>query len=47
MTFLRSVGYSLFGWKIAATSSSGQKHIGVSEPLAGRIFKEKVYQNKS
>jgi 2-keto-4-pentenoate hydratase len=26
------------GWKIAATSRDGQRHIGVSEPLAGRLF---------
>ena len=26
----------LFGWKIAATSKDGQKHIGVDGPLAGR-----------
>ncbi|HEU0082058.1 MAG TPA: fumarylacetoacetate hydrolase family protein [Bradyrhizobium sp.] len=26
------------GWKIAATSEAGQKHINVSGPLAGRIF---------
>lgn len=45
--FLKYTTYSLFGWKIAATSFNGQKHIGVTEPLAGRIFKEKVYQNKS
>jgi 2-keto-4-pentenoate hydratase len=32
----------LFGWKIAATSEAGQKHINVSGPLAGRIFSEKV-----
>jgi len=32
----------LFGWKIAATSEAGQKHINVSGPLAGRIFAEKV-----
>ena len=32
----------LFGWKIAATSAAGQKHINVSGPLAGRIFTEKV-----
>ena len=32
----------LFGWKIAATSEAGQKHINVSGPLAGRIFTEKV-----
>jgi 2-keto-4-pentenoate hydratase len=27
------------GWKIAATSKAGQAHIGVTEPLAGRLFK--------
>jgi 2-keto-4-pentenoate hydratase len=32
----------LFGWKIAATSEAGQKHINVSGPLAGRIFVETV-----
>jgi 2-keto-4-pentenoate hydratase len=32
----------LFGWKIAATSEAGQKHINVSGPLAGRIFADKV-----
>ena len=45
--FLKYTSYNLFGWKVAATSSNGQKHIGVSEPLAGRIFKEKVYKNQS
>lgn len=32
----------LFGWKIAATSEAGQKHINVKRPLAGRIFTETV-----
>ena len=32
----------LFGWKIAATSAAGQKHINVSGPLAGRILSETV-----
>ena len=27
------------GWKIAATSTAGQKHIGVSGPIIGRITK--------
>lgn len=27
-----------YGWKIAATSSEGQRHIGVDGPLAGRLF---------
>jgi 2-keto-4-pentenoate hydratase len=36
-------GYgSLFGWKIAATSEAGQKHINVAGPQAGRIFGERV-----
>jgi 2-keto-4-pentenoate hydratase len=32
----------LFGWKIAATSAAGQKHIGVDGPLAGRLLAERV-----
>ena len=32
----------LYGWKIAATSIAGQRHIGVDGPLAGRIFAERV-----
>ena len=36
-------GYgSLFGWKIAATSEAGQKHINVAGPQAGRLFAERV-----
>ncbi len=30
----------LFGWKIAATSEAGQKHINVPGPMAGRILQE-------
>ncbi|RZI97163.1 MAG: hydratase [Variovorax sp.] len=30
------------GWKIAATSTAGQKHINVSGPLAGRLLAERV-----
>jgi 2-keto-4-pentenoate hydratase len=32
----------MLGWKIAATSAAGQRHIGVSEPLAGRLFADFV-----
>lgn len=32
----------LFGWKIAATSTAGQAHIGVDGPLAGRLLAERV-----
>lgn len=30
----------LFGWKIAATSEAGQRHINVGGPMAGRILPE-------
>ncbi|MEN3165003.1 fumarylacetoacetate hydrolase family protein [Tistrella mobilis] len=30
------------GWKIAATSLAGQRHIGVDGPLAGRLFAERL-----
>ena len=33
--------HPLFGWKIAATSLAGQKHIGVDGPLAGRYIAER------
>ena len=33
-----ALGDAVAGWKIAATSSAGQAHIGVSGPIAGRIF---------
>jgi len=31
-------GGDTIGWKIAATSGAGQHHIGVTEPLGGRLF---------
>lgn len=31
----------LFGWKIAATSLAGQRHINVDGPMAGRLLAEK------
>ncbi len=36
---------SLLAWKIAATSVAGQKHIGVSGPLAGRYIAERVIKS--
>lgn len=30
------------GWKIAATSAAGQKHINVDGPLAGRIYADRL-----
>lgn len=37
----------LFGWKIAATSIAGQKHIHVDGPLAGRILAERALPSGS
>jgi 2-keto-4-pentenoate hydratase len=36
--------HPLFGWKIAATSTAGQRHINVDGPLAGRLFRERVFE---
>ena len=33
----------LFGWKIAATSTAGQRHIGINGPIAGRLLEETVH----
>ena len=35
----------LFGWKIAATSEAGQKHINVPGPMAGRILLETLIED--
>jgi len=35
-------GAALFGWKIAATSEAGQRHINVAGPLAGRLLAETI-----
>ena len=35
----------LAGWKIAATSVAGQKHIGVDGPMAGRLLAERAIPN--
>jgi 2-keto-4-pentenoate hydratase len=37
-----SLGGPVFGWKIAATSEAGQKHINVAGPMAGRILSDTV-----
>lgn len=34
--------HPLAGWKIAATSLAGQKHINVSGPMAGRLLAERI-----
>jgi 2-keto-4-pentenoate hydratase len=33
----------LFGWKIAATSLAGQRHIQVAGPIAGRLLRERIH----
>ncbi|MDA8280458.1 MAG: hydratase [Actinomycetota bacterium] len=38
---------SRFGWKIAATSTAGQRHIAVDRPLAGRLFTRYVVEDGS
>lgn len=35
----------LFGWKIAATSTAGQRHIGIDGPIAGRLLTEMVHND--
>ena len=38
----RLSGQRVLGWKIAATSAAGQKHIHVDGPMAGRLLEHKV-----
>lgn len=37
------IGEQVAGWKIAATSVAGQKHIAVSGPIAGPIFASRMH----
>ena len=37
--------HPLYGWKIAATSTAGQQHIGVDGPLAGRLLRERAWES--
>lgn len=37
--------HPLFGWKIAATSVAGQRHLDVDGPLAGRLFRERAFDS--
>src|SRR5438477_13192365 len=41
----RTSSHKLFGWKIAATSEAGQKHINVAGPMAGRILQETLIED--
>ena len=40
--WMRHTGRPLYGWKIAATSEAGQRHINVKGPMAGRLLAERV-----
>jgi 2-keto-4-pentenoate hydratase len=42
---VRVSGQKVIGWKIAATSAAGQKHIGVDGPLAGPLLADRVMIN--
>jgi len=44
-TLERRSASPLFGWKIAATSVAGQKHINVDGPLAGRLLRERAFES--
>jgi 2-keto-4-pentenoate hydratase len=37
------LGQAVAGWKIAATSVAGQRHINVAGPLAGPVFAHRVH----
>lgn len=43
--FIRLSGQKVVGWKIAATSAAGQKHIAVDGPLAGALQADRVLDN--
>jgi len=40
---VRTLARRPIGWKIAATSIAGQKHINVDGPLAGRLLESRVF----
>lgn len=46
-TLERRSAFPLFGWKIAATSVAGQRHINVDGPLAGRLLRERAFESGS
>lgn len=38
-------GKAIIGWKIAATSAAGQKHINVSGPIVGSLLQGQVFRS--
>jgi 2-keto-4-pentenoate hydratase len=41
------LGQAVAGWKIAATSVAGQRHINVAGPLAGPVFAHRVHDGNA
>jgi 2-keto-4-pentenoate hydratase len=44
LAITRRAGDARYGWKIAATSSAGQAHIGVDGPLPGTLLRSRARQ---
>ena len=42
-SFVQHSGETVVGWKIAATSIAGQRHINVEGPIAGRLLESRVH----
>ena len=40
-------GCAAAGWKIAATNVTGQRHIGVHEPICGRILANRIVEDNT
>ncbi len=45
--FIEQTKEAAVGWKIAATSIAGQRHINVDGPIAGRLLKSRVHATGS
>ncbi len=45
LAFVEHSGEAVVGWKIAATSRAGQRHINVDGPIAGRLLESRVHPN--
>jgi len=44
-SFVQHSGETVVGWKIAATSIAGQRHINVEGPIAGRLLESRVHHS--
>src|SRR5580765_1062096 len=43
--FLSEIRASLVGWKIGATHERAQERFGYSEPIFGRVFRDRLYDS--